>query len=103
MFWSLVRPDRILLPITRSAAVTTSLDAGELAVVMITCGGRNRGQMTARILPDRIFGNDRAQRSEASLQPRPRKGCFRALLQLLLMVSEKEDAGGGQANRRDQQ
>jgi hypothetical protein len=44
-----------------------------------------------------------AQRSEASLQPRPRKGCFRALLQLLLMVSEKEDAGGGQANRRDKQ
>jgi hypothetical protein len=42
-------------------------------------------------------------RSEASLQPWPRKGCFRALLQLLLMVSEKEDAGGGQANRRDQQ
>src|SRR5712691_10234510 len=26
-------------------------------------------------------------RSEASLQPWPRKGCFRALLQLLLMVS----------------
>src|SRR5216684_1262853 len=46
MFWSLVRPDRILLPITRSAAVTTSLEAGELAVVMITCGGRNRGRMT---------------------------------------------------------
>src|SRR6267378_347105 len=46
MFWSLVRPDRILLPITRSAAVTTSLEAGELAVVMITCGGRNRGGMT---------------------------------------------------------
>src|SRR4051812_13817941 len=46
MFWSLVRPDRILPPITRSAAVTTSLEAGELAVVMITCGGRNRGRMT---------------------------------------------------------
>jgi hypothetical protein len=26
--------------------VTTSLEAGELAVVMITCGGRNRGRMT---------------------------------------------------------
>ena len=26
--------------------MTTSLDAGELAVVMITCGGRNRGRMT---------------------------------------------------------
>src|SRR5262249_39524141 len=37
---SLVRPDRILPPITRSAAVTTSLEAGELAVGMITCGGR---------------------------------------------------------------
>jgi hypothetical protein len=37
MFWSLVRPDRILLPITRSAAVTTSLEADELAVDMITC------------------------------------------------------------------
>src|SRR5258706_16364300 len=46
MFWSLVRPDRILPPITSSAAVTTSLEAGELAVVMITCGGRNRGRMT---------------------------------------------------------
>jgi hypothetical protein len=34
--WSLVRPDRILLPITRSAAVTTSLEAGELTVGMIT-------------------------------------------------------------------
>ena len=31
------RPDRILPPITRSAAVTTSLEAGELAVGMITC------------------------------------------------------------------
>src|SRR5262249_24935047 len=40
MFWSLVRPDRILQQITRSAAVTTSLEAGELAVGMITCGGR---------------------------------------------------------------
>src|SRR5215813_6431519 len=37
MFWSLVRPDKILLPITRSAAVTTSLEADELAVGMITC------------------------------------------------------------------
>src|SRR5262249_17656809 len=36
MFWSLVRPDKILLPITRSAAVTTSLEAGESAVGMIT-------------------------------------------------------------------
>src|SRR5262249_36799132 len=35
MFWSLVRPDRIVPPITRSAAVTTSLEAGELAVRMI--------------------------------------------------------------------
>src|SRR5262249_19509891 len=39
MFWPLVRPDRILPPITRSAAVTTSWEAGELAVGMITCGG----------------------------------------------------------------
>src|SRR6516162_4047511 len=37
MFWSLVRPDKILLPITRSAAVATSLAADELAVGMITC------------------------------------------------------------------
>src|SRR6266849_5732951 len=36
MFLSLVRPDRILSPITRSAA--TSLGAGALAVVMIACG-----------------------------------------------------------------
>src|SRR5262245_59002158 len=36
MFWSLVRPDRILPPITRSAAVTTSLEADESAVGMIT-------------------------------------------------------------------
>src|SRR4029453_16461474 len=34
MFWSLVRPDRILLPITRSAAVTTSLDADESAGIV---------------------------------------------------------------------
>ena len=32
-----VRPDKILPPITRSAAVTTSLEADELAVGMITC------------------------------------------------------------------
>src|SRR5438132_4205593 len=66
MFWSLVRPDRILPPITSSAAVTTSLEAGELAVVMITCGGRNRGRMTydgqrcerilRRLLPPAIVG-----------------------------------------------
>ena len=37
MFWSLVRPDRILLPITRRAAVTTSLEADELGVDMIAC------------------------------------------------------------------
>src|SRR5262245_54871816 len=37
MFWSLVRPDKILLPITRSAAVATSLEEDELAVGMITC------------------------------------------------------------------
>ena len=37
MFWSLVRPDRILPPITRSAAVTTSLEADESAVGMIIC------------------------------------------------------------------
>src|SRR4029450_5638914 len=37
MFWSLVRPDRILPPITRSAAVATSLEADESAVGMITC------------------------------------------------------------------
>ena len=37
MFWSLVRPDKILLPITRSAAVTTSLEADESSVGMITC------------------------------------------------------------------
>src|SRR5215470_3279032 len=36
MFLSLVRPDRISSPITRSAAVTTCLETG--AVVMITCG-----------------------------------------------------------------
>jgi hypothetical protein len=36
MFWSLVRPDRILPPITKSAAVTTTLEASELAVSMIT-------------------------------------------------------------------
>src|SRR5882724_5045548 len=34
MFWSLVRPDRILLPITRSAAVTTSLDADDSAGIV---------------------------------------------------------------------
>src|SRR5215472_14800221 len=36
MFWSLVRPDRILPPITRSAAVTTSVETDESAVGMIT-------------------------------------------------------------------
>src|SRR6266540_3804291 len=34
MFWSLVRPDRILPPITRSAAVPTSLDADESAGIV---------------------------------------------------------------------
>jgi hypothetical protein len=33
----LVRSDRILPPIARSAAVTTSLDAEEFAAGMITC------------------------------------------------------------------
>src|SRR6516164_6830529 len=37
MFWSLVRPERILPPITRSAAATNSLEADESAVGMITC------------------------------------------------------------------
>src|SRR3981081_2249577 len=46
--------------------------------------------------------NMRSQQSKASLQPGPRKGCFRALLQLLLVASKKEDAGGGQANTREQ-
>src|SRR5262249_54723455 len=41
MFWSLVRPDKILLPITRSAAVTTSLEADESAVGMVTIGSRS--------------------------------------------------------------
>jgi hypothetical protein len=36
MFWSLVRPDKILLPITWSAAVATSLEADDLAVGIIT-------------------------------------------------------------------
>ena len=35
--WSLVRPDKILPPITRSAAVATSLEGDEWAVGMITC------------------------------------------------------------------
>src|SRR6266508_6279602 len=34
MFWSLVRPDRILPPITRSAAMTTSLEADESAGIV---------------------------------------------------------------------
>src|SRR6266508_3467686 len=44
MFWSLVRPDRILPPITSSAAVTTSLEADESTAGIIhlpanaTCG-----------------------------------------------------------------
>jgi len=33
----------------------------------------------------------------------PGKAGFRALLQLLLMAPKKEEAGGGQANRREQQ
>src|SRR5262245_11611417 len=37
MFWSLVRPDRILPPLTRSAAVTSSLEADKWAIGMITC------------------------------------------------------------------
>src|SRR5262245_41858146 len=41
MFSSLVRPDRILLPITRSAALTTSLGVGAFTVVM-SPRGRNR-------------------------------------------------------------
>src|SRR6516225_6707080 len=60
MFWSLVRPDRILPPITRSAAVTTSLEAGELAVGMITCErSRRRLLEFDRLINDwlgRFFG-----------------------------------------------
>src|SRR5215813_3630619 len=52
MFWSLVRPDRILPPITRSAAVTTSLEADEWAIGMITCECSRR-----RLLEfDRLIG-----------------------------------------------
>src|SRR5262249_3596631 len=51
MFWSLVRPDKILLPITRSAAVTTSLEADELAVGMITCE-MCKGQDSWSFTPD---------------------------------------------------
>src|SRR5260370_35980103 len=37
VLWAWVRPARPFLPITRSAAGTTSLDADELAVDMINC------------------------------------------------------------------
>src|SRR5215831_21063559 len=55
MFWSLVRPDRILPPITRSAAVTTSLEADELAVGMITCE-MFKGQDSWSSTPDQTPG-----------------------------------------------
>src|SRR5262245_622478 len=51
MFWSLVRPDKILLPITRSAAVATSLEADELGVGMITCE-MFKGQDSRSSTPD---------------------------------------------------
>jgi hypothetical protein len=50
MFLSLVPPDRILSPITRSAA--TSLGAGAVAVVMITCG------LVVAVLSRRQQGHD---------------------------------------------
>jgi hypothetical protein len=60
IFWSLVRPDRILPPITRSAAVTTSLEAGELAVGMSSCErSRRRLLEFDRLINDwlgRFFG-----------------------------------------------
>src|SRR5215510_11687128 len=68
MFWSLVRPDKILLPITRSAAVTTSLEADELAVGMITCE-MFKGQESWNSTPD--------QRRASALRM---AGCFIGLL-----------------------
>src|SRR5262249_2379172 len=55
MFWSLVRPDKILLPITRSAAVTASLEADELAVGMITCE-MSKGQDSWSSTSDQTLG-----------------------------------------------
>src|SRR5262245_4146032 len=52
MFWSSVRPDKILPPIPKSAAVTTSLEADELAVGMITCE-MFKGQL--RAFPVSVF------------------------------------------------
>src|SRR5262249_43035596 len=55
MFWSLVRPDRILPPITRSAAVTTSLETDESAVGMITCE-MSKGQDSWSSKSDQMLG-----------------------------------------------
>src|SRR5262245_63505280 len=89
MFWSLVRPDRILPPITRSAAVTTSLEADELAVGMITCEDVLRGRTSRLINAGRrpfgrlavlsaYCGRGAVQKKEGA--PRPGRGGGRALL-----------------------
>src|SRR6266516_7913564 len=70
MFWSLVRPDRILPPITRSAAVTTSWDADESAGIVQLPGnapqaapGQSRGLPRGRGIEENSQGAEtRARR-----------------------------------------
>jgi hypothetical protein len=53
----LVRPDRILSPITSSAAVMASLGAGVSAVVMITCRSTHQGRDRRKTVKDAVaFG-----------------------------------------------
>jgi hypothetical protein len=67
-------PDRILSPITRSAEVTASLEAGELAVVMIICE-RCEGARTMR--DDAAYLAARVS-SESSCVPPTIKGHYLA-------------------------
>src|SRR5262249_14415274 len=70
MFLSLVRPERISSPITRSAAETTSLGAGEAVAVMVTRG--LAANATDHPYPA-IVGYDASSHSPGASRSRPSK------------------------------
>src|SRR4029453_5887476 len=82
MFWSLVRPDRILPPITRSAAVPTSLDADESAgIVQLPGNAPQAAPGQSRGLPrgagdKRKFSNRRNASAAASRKRHPEAARF---------------------------
>src|SRR6266540_4141782 len=74
MFWSLVRPDRILPPITRSAAVTTSLEADESAgIVQLPANAPQAAPGQSRGLPRGLGVEENSQGAETRARRRLEK------------------------------